>query len=375
MSFADKFKRTTSSSFYLPQVDGLRFLAIIIVVVQMHIPNYINITYFDGKLLNSYGREFILEGINGVYLFFMISGFILALPFAKSYGLKESKMDLKNYYLRRLVRLEPPYLIALTLSFIASVWVLHKYSFTELIPHFFASVFYLHNIIYSNFSFVLPVAWTLEVEVQFYVLAPLFCCIFFVRSLLARLIFYFAVTISSVWYVYNYGKGIGNVISFLYFFYGGILLADLYANRIVVIKNERAGFLTGIAALLAFIFLLSDRNIWMFYAKCFCLLVLVHTVLTNRIMKMIFSPKWITIIGGMCYSIYLVHFAVLSFSGRFLLYCISNLSTPGYIPLYLLYFVLAILITSAVYFYFIEQPFMKLRTARFRKPETDESGR
>jgi peptidoglycan/LPS O-acetylase OafA/YrhL len=368
MPFLDKFKRTTSSSFYLPQVDGLRFLAIIIVVVQMHIPNYINTTYFDGKLLNSYGREFILEGINGVYLFFVISGFILGLPFAKTYMLKESKLNLKNYFLRRLVRLEPPYLIALTLSFIASVWLLHKFSFAELLPHFFASAFYLHNTIYGNFSLVLPVSWTLEVEVQFYILAPLLCCIFFIRSLALRLFFYAAVAIGSIWFAYNYWKGIGNIFSYISFFYGGIVLADLYANKIEVFKNKQAGLLLGASALLAFIFILSDRSIWMFYAKYFSLIIMVHLVLTNPFLKKIFSPKWITIIGGMCYSIYLVHFALISFAGRFLLRFILNPSSPGYIPFYMAYFILVILITSAVYFYFIELPFMKFRSSRYRRP-------
>jgi peptidoglycan/LPS O-acetylase OafA/YrhL len=87
--------------------------------------------------------------------------------------------------LRRLTRLEPPYIIALVIFFIANVWVLHAYSFKSLLPHFFASMAYLHNIIYQSFSWILPVAWSLEVEVQFYVLAPLFF-LFFSKTTKAR---------------------------------------------------------------------------------------------------------------------------------------------------------------------------------------------
>ena len=138
MPLLDKLKRTTSSSFYLPQLDGLRFLAIFLVVVQMHITHYIDEKFFANKLFeDGYWKAFIMEGINGVYLFFVISGFILGLPFAKSFILNESKVDLKRYYLRRLVRLEPPYILALILSFIASVWFFNKYSFETLLPHFF----------------------------------------------------------------------------------------------------------------------------------------------------------------------------------------------------------------------------------------------
>jgi peptidoglycan/LPS O-acetylase OafA/YrhL len=108
----------------------------------------------------------------------------------------------------------------------------------------------------------------------------------------------------------------------------------------------------------------------MFYAKYFSLILMVHLVLTNSFWKKVFTPKWITIIGGMCYSIYLVHFAVISFAGPLLLHFISNPARPGSIPLYMAYFILLILLISAIYFYFIEQPFMKLRAAWSGKPAT-----
>ncbi len=186
-SFFSKFRRITYSTSYLPEVDGLRFLAIFSVVVIMHINHYIDDKFFKGQLIQTdYWKNFVLEGGNGVPLFFIISGFILSLPFAKWRLNGEKKVQLKNYYLRRITRLEPPYIIALVIFFIAHVWVLHKYSFDQLLPHFFASVFYLHTVIYDSFSWVLPVAWSLEVEVQFYVLAPIFFLIFLIRSAIFR---------------------------------------------------------------------------------------------------------------------------------------------------------------------------------------------
>ena len=85
-----------------------------------------------------------MEGGYGVSIFFMISGFILSLPFAKAHFNKnpgKKNISLKRYYLRRLIRLEPPYIIALIIFFIGNVWVLHKYSFDELLPHFFCLSF------------------------------------------------------------------------------------------------------------------------------------------------------------------------------------------------------------------------------------------
>jgi peptidoglycan/LPS O-acetylase OafA/YrhL len=242
MNLFEKLKRTTSSTRYIPQIDGLRFLAISLVVVQMHITHYIDEKLFQNQLFPGYyWRNFIMEGNNGVYLFFVISGFILSYPFAKSYLIKDSRISLGNYYLRRLIRLEPPYFICLTLAFIAQVWLINKYSFTEAAPHYLSSAFYMHNFIYSNFSTVLPHAWTLEVEVQFYIIAPLLATIFFIRPHVLRWIIHGLIILLSIYYFYYNWKGVGNVFSCIFWFYGGIMLADFYVNKIILIKNQRAG--------------------------------------------------------------------------------------------------------------------------------------
>ena len=48
-------------------------------------------------------------------LFFAISGFILALPFAEHYLSGAPRPTLGRYYVRRVTRIEPPYVINLTI--------------------------------------------------------------------------------------------------------------------------------------------------------------------------------------------------------------------------------------------------------------------
>src|SRR5689334_8302705 len=99
--FLQKFKRITYSTSYLPEVDGLRFLAIFSVVAIMHIPNYLNEKFYDSRLLtDGYWKSFTTEGGRGISLFFVISGFILSLPFAKWRLNQGRKISLRNYYLR-----------------------------------------------------------------------------------------------------------------------------------------------------------------------------------------------------------------------------------------------------------------------------------
>ena len=171
-SFLERFRRVTSSGSYMPEVDGLRFIAIAMVVGMAHTGTYMQDAVLQVYDKSSYASQFLLEGVYGVSVFFIISGFILALPFATQKLLNGKQVSLQQYFLRRVTRLEPTYIVTLILYFVMRIWILKYESFNELLPHFFASLFYVHNIVYDAHSAVNGVAWSLEVEIQFYLLAP-----------------------------------------------------------------------------------------------------------------------------------------------------------------------------------------------------------
>ena len=167
-----KLRRVTSGGRVIDEVDGLRFLAIFPVVIQ-HLSERMErnaeISFVQGFEYDI--SSFIASrGFIGVYIFFVISGFILALPFA-SQALNNTKpINLKSYYIRRLTRLEPPYIVIMTLFFV--ILAFSKFSFGELWGNYLASITYTHNLIFQKWSIMNPPAWTLEVEVQFYIIAP-----------------------------------------------------------------------------------------------------------------------------------------------------------------------------------------------------------
>lgn len=366
LKFLQKFKRVTYSTSYLPEVDGLRFLAIFLVVVIMHIPNYLNEKFYNHQLIPAgYWKNFVMAGGHGVALFFVISGFILSLPFAKWRLNNGKKISLKNYYLRRVTRLEPPYFIALIIFFIANVFVLHAYSFKHLLPHFFASMAYLHTVIYQSFSPVLPVAWSLEIEVQFYVLAPLFFLIYTISSNAVRRSIFLLVIVAGSYYWFDYW-GIGNVFTFSSLFFIGLLLTDLYCTNTILIKNKFLNTAVGIASLTGFLFIPSIYHevetihySYSYYIKLLCIFFMFHTVLHNANMKKLFSKEIVIIIGGMCYSIYLLHFAIISATGTLLMKTGIKLDNKLYSAFYLLLLIFLVLVISSLYFLFVEKPFMK----------------
>src|SRR5258708_32661948 len=113
-----------------------------------------------------------LVGSHGVELFFVISGFILALPFAAHLLAGEPGVSLRKYYLRRLTRLEPPYFVTVFLLLALGGWV-HHGARSAILPHLAASLGYLHNLIYGGHGTVIGGALSFGIEVQVYLLVPL----------------------------------------------------------------------------------------------------------------------------------------------------------------------------------------------------------
>ena len=172
-SLLRSLRRVTTSGRYIPEIDGLRFVAILSVIlyhvtVQLGIP-----------AAGSYWLWYLIShGARGVELFFLISGFILGLPFATHLLTAGRPVRLRDYFLRRVTRLEPPYILAILVRIPLLILIMHK-PFHFVLTHGLASLFYLHSLIFGAASAVNPPAWSLEVEIQFYCLAPILAWSYF----------------------------------------------------------------------------------------------------------------------------------------------------------------------------------------------------
>ena len=179
------------------------------------------------------------HGGYGVELFFAISGFILAWPFARQHLRASQKVALSSYFLRRITRLEPPYILALLLRAILLL-AMGFYKPRFIFVHLIASILYVHNITFGIASRIEAVSWTLEIEVQFYCLAPLLTLIYNIpRAWLRRALLICAIATAtplqraflSGWHgpanasVFNL-----SILAFIQFFLVGLLVADLYVD-------------------------------------------------------------------------------------------------------------------------------------------------
>src|SRR5262245_29989771 len=173
---------------FIAEVDGLRFVAIGSVVLY-HLAGYTRDRHMTGASIlprEAWLPRVLSFGHYGVQLFFVLSGFLLAIPFAKWRLRLGGKPSLKAYYLRRLTRLEPPYILSMLLLYAGGLVALGAAAATALWPNLLASLVYQHNLIYGDGSRIIPPAWSLEVEVQFYLLAPFLAVVFSIRQAVAR---------------------------------------------------------------------------------------------------------------------------------------------------------------------------------------------
>lgn len=365
--FTFSFRRITSNGNFIPEIDGLRFVAITSVVL-FHLSGFISVRdlhIYQDHISYQPLTYFISHGHLGVPLFFVISGIILGMPFARHYLYQQPKVSIKNYFLRRLTRLEPPYVMVMTVLLFASVYIAHTLSFSEAIKSYISSILYSHNIVYGRS--ILPlincVTWSLEVEVQFYILAPLLATLFKVSSpikrrlLLLVLIFVFIL-------ISNYVKlPFISVFEYLQYFLLGFLLVDLYLSGKDAVKGFRFKSAFAMLALMG-MWIWDGNEISDPFKKCLweCYFignafVLCYTVLISKSLTF-FSRNVVSAIGGMCYSIYLLHYPIISLAGNFIVrYSFSNLSYVN-ASVYVVFILTIIIICSALYFLLIERPCM-----------------
>jgi peptidoglycan/LPS O-acetylase OafA/YrhL len=363
LQLLNKFRRVTSTGNYIPEIDGLRFLAISWIFVY-HLNDYLIKIFPVGEA--GIFQRILGNGHLGVELFFVISGFVLSLPFANYYLKKGKKVYLKQYFLRRITRLEPPYFLIMISLFFFKI-ATPVFTAEELTPHLLASLFYVHNIVYPDMLPVInPVAWSLEIEIQFYIMMPVLAHVFSLPKKTRRALLLFLIIIMPV-IQHQYKSDMLFFYQFIQYFLSGFLLADIYISydRQYFFKPARKllnnAFVVLGAFVLAAILLLHSTRTDLIYTIAIPLMILLFysIVLFIPFWKKIFSIKWISITGGMCYTIYLIHFPAIAIFGHFF---VKYGITDGYFLYFIFQFLMMgtlTMIFSSLFFYFIEKPCMQ----------------
>jgi peptidoglycan/LPS O-acetylase OafA/YrhL len=361
--FHAALSRVTSTGRYLPMVDGFRFVAIGGVLLRHLDPaEGSHLTGFLGEL-----RRIGSHGWFGVQLFFAISGFVLALPFAEEALRGGKRVSLGAYYKRRVLRIEPPFLVAMCLIY-GSMWLRGAEEAWQLWPNFLATIGYVHNQVYGELSPITSLTWSLEIEVQFYLLAPFLAQLLFARPVAVRRA---AAVLAMV--------GVGVIVSLLDnprrleltlagqfpYFAVGMLLADFYVSAGEDASGggrSRVADAVCVAASAAILVCLAWQAPWPQRWKWTVMPPLVFVVYASAwrsvAVRAALTNRWICIVGGMCYTIYLYHPNLAEAAHAALRPLISSDTRLGRLvtlPLVLA----AVFAGSAVLFVLVEKPCMR----------------
>ncbi len=155
----------------IPVLDGVRAFACLI-VIWFHIyriPRDLHIWNTppsDHPLLNS----FLYFGRYGVTLFFVLSGFLLFLPFAKALLFEKTWPSMRRFYLRRVFRIIPAYYLSLILIVL---FLQRQYLQPQHWPDLGLFLSLFMDASRATFKQLNAPFWTLAIEWQYYMLLPL----------------------------------------------------------------------------------------------------------------------------------------------------------------------------------------------------------
>ena len=150
----------------IPALDGVRAIAALL-VLTFHLDFLLQL--WNITSLGHLAIALALFGDTGVTLFFVLSGFLLFLPYVKSLLFDSSWPSMRRFYLRRAFRIIPGYYVALfTIILIFHPEYLHPdhYKYLALFLTFFM------DSARTTYQKIDGPFWTLAVEWQFYLLLP-----------------------------------------------------------------------------------------------------------------------------------------------------------------------------------------------------------
>ena len=149
----------------IASLDGVRALAFLL-VFAFHL-NHAGVWGYDGN--NPFMGAFLEVGNTGVTLFFVLSGFLLFLPYTQALLFEKNWPQPKIYYIRRILRIFPGYFFSLFILVIfTQPSFMQPHNWGQLVPFLTFTMGF-----YNSSGLINGPYWTLAVEFQYYLILPL----------------------------------------------------------------------------------------------------------------------------------------------------------------------------------------------------------
>ena len=351
-------------SVYLPGLNGIRAIASIAVVLSH---TTLALKEFNLSLnifgVNSDGspKGYLLASY-GVTMFFVLSGFLITFLLQKESEQKE--INIKKFYIRRILRIWPLYYFYITLCLIAFFSFGIAFNFKSLIYY----LFFAANVPFI-FNFTLPFLnhfWSIGVEEQFYLFWP-----WVIKKVKKRIIplLIILIIIQNIirvllWYFYPFSESaIFSMVNRFDCMMIGALGAFLYKQKNpFFLKLTDNKISQGVALLILGLLIINKFHINAivdsFIISIVTLIIIVGQInIKNRLLS--FDNKIFDFLGKISYGVYVYHpLLIFLFSVLF-----SNIPVVGISKYILVY--LSILCSTIIIAYLsfelFETRFIKLK--------------
>jgi peptidoglycan/LPS O-acetylase OafA/YrhL len=342
---------------YRPEIDGLRAIAIVAVILYHAKITILNYSPFQG-------------GFVGVDIFFVISGYLITSIILKELVTRNT-FSFKNFYERRVRRILPVLLLVMAVSLVFGWFYLLTNNFVDLSKSILYSLGFSSNFyfLYSQQEYAAESSllkpflhtWSLSVEEQFYILFPIILLIifkYFKRYLGVIFITTFVASlIIAIWGSRNYP---------LYAFYiiptrvwellAGSILAyfEIIQGWRISTKYKIFNLILPSVGLFLVGYSIMTFDEKIFHPSWYTLLPIIGTCLLilfshkDEIITKLLSSKLFVSIGLISYSLYLWHYPIFAFD-RILEFAKEDIFKKITLGL-------IILLLSIISFYFIEKP-------------------
>lgn len=347
---------------YMPGLDGLRAIAVL------------------GIIIYHLNKQWLTGGFLGVDTFFVISGYLITSLLLKEYD-DTGIIKLKSFWIRRLKRLLPAVIVLLMVVGTATL-LLKSDNIIRVKHDIIAAIFYVSNWRYiakdvnyfEQFSFMpLKHLWSLAIEEQFYIFFPviLVTLLLTIKKRYKIGFIFWGVSIISLglmMFIYSINGDHSRVYfgtdTRLQTLLLGVILAFLWPPfklkndppKVVKYVIDSIGSLSFIVLILLF-FIINDETNWIYDGGFYLISILTLFIIASVVhpstwIAKIFSNPVLVFIGKRSYSLYLWHFAVISF--------VHSYYVDGQIPVYVYFIDISLTIIFAELSYrFIETPFRK----------------
>ena len=350
----------------LNYIDSIRGVAILMVILG-HIGQEVRGLSLIPHLLTSYGQM-------GVQLFFVASSYTLCLS---ARNRASESHPIKKYAIRRFFRIAPIYYIGLLGYFLVNVFLLwnkggtiaipDKYTFTNVI----ANLLFIHGFYPSANNNIVPGGWSIGTEMAFYVLFPI---LFYYDKkinlqLKNGLFLIFAVLAFSqlmLLLIFQFTGLLVNNNSFMYYNLINQLPVFCVGIGYYILEENKVFKTNWKFDLIAFVLLTHlSLLLWGFdWEHIFSVIPFISAISFIFLMNIFKKIKTLNCnllvkIGTVSYSMYIIHFVLLPFSGFISTRLSSSINKN--ILLILLYLVTAFLtyILAIISEKYIEKPFIE----------------